>query len=112
MRVRHTILAQRAADLSWDPASLSAELKRRGVKYCAYSTVAGWLNGNRGFKEMRSLEELCDILQLQIDAVRINAKAEPADALAKLHANASRLDAKDVNLLLQISESMLPKPPA
>lgn len=48
---------------------VAAELNRRGLDL-AYSTVAGWFNGNRGKRwDVKELEELLDVLKTDFNSM-------------------------------------------
>ena len=43
-------------------------MSKRGFKV-AYSTVAGWFNGNRGVRSMEHLKALCAVLRTDLNAL-------------------------------------------
>jgi hypothetical protein len=47
---------------------VTAELNRLGHEV-AYSTVAGWFNGNRGIGKMEHLIAVCRVLKTDLDAM-------------------------------------------
>ena len=62
-------LNARREHLQMEVKDVAAELNRRGLPL-AYSTVAGWFNGNRGGRwKMDELKELCAVLQTDIDTM-------------------------------------------
>ena len=104
---RANLLGRQAVNLGLDPESIRQELARRAIRV-AYSTVAGWLNGNRGGpRSMRTLAELCSILELDLDLLRDDKKAAEGDPRARLRARIASLDDKQVELVLSVTEAVI-----
>jgi transcriptional regulator with XRE-family HTH domain len=61
-------LTARRESLGLDVKEVHAALNRRGVDV-AYSTVAGWFNGNRGVRNMDHLRALCAVLETDLNAL-------------------------------------------
>jgi len=62
-------LTARMKGLDMDLGQVTAELNRRGINV-GYSTVAGWLNGNRGTRwDVKELQGLLDVLQTDLAAM-------------------------------------------
>ncbi len=62
-------LNARRESLGLEVKDAAAELNRRGFDL-AYSSVAGWFNGNRGERwKVKELRALLDILQTDLDAM-------------------------------------------
>ena len=81
MKLPRSNLQARLSDLGLSVKKVHAEMNRRGhdVKY---STVAGWLNGSRGVRDMQHLRELCDILESDLDTLsagKLELAEKPVD---------------------------------
>lgn len=63
----NNLTAQRES-LGLTVPAVHQELNRRGVPV-AFSTVAGWFNGNRGIRNMDHLKALCDVLKTDMDSM-------------------------------------------
>lgn len=61
-------LTARREELNLSVPDVHAELNRRGFPV-AFSTVAGWFNGNRGVRSMEHLKALCGILQTDLNTL-------------------------------------------
>lgn len=61
-------LTARRIALGLNVPQVHAALNERGIDV-AFSTVAGWFNGNRGVRNMEHLKALCSILQTDINAM-------------------------------------------
>ena len=61
-------LTARREQLGLTVPQVHEELNRRGVPV-AFSTVAGWFNGNRGVRNMENLKALCAVLQTDVNSV-------------------------------------------
>lgn len=62
-------LNARRESLGLEVKDVAAELNRRGFDL-AYSSVAGWFNGNRGERwKVKELRALLDILQTDLEAM-------------------------------------------
>lgn len=62
-------LTSRRESLGLEVKDVAAELNRRGFDL-AYTTVAGWFNGNRGERwKVKELRALLDILQTDLEAM-------------------------------------------
>lgn len=62
-------LNARRESLGFEVKDVAAELNRRGFDL-AYTTVAGWFNGNRGERwKVKELRALLDILQTDLDSM-------------------------------------------
>lgn len=61
-------LNARRRELGLTVVEVHKALNRRGTDV-AFSTVAGWFNGNRGVKSMEHLKALCVVLQTDLNAL-------------------------------------------
>jgi len=61
-------LAVRREALGLSVPQVQQELNRMGFNV-AFSTVAGWFNGNRGVRKMEHLKALCKILKTDLNAL-------------------------------------------
>jgi transcriptional regulator with XRE-family HTH domain len=61
-------LTSRRKQLGLEVADVHEALSRAGFDL-AYSTVAGWLNGNRGVRKMEHLKALCAVLQTDLNTL-------------------------------------------
>lgn len=61
-------LTARRESLDLSVPDVHEKLNRRGVDV-AFSTVAGWFNGNRGVRKMEHLKALCAVLQTDLDSL-------------------------------------------
>ena len=59
-------LTARREVLGLNVPEVHAELNRRGFPV-AFSTVAGWFNGNRGVRKMEHLKALCAVLKTDLN---------------------------------------------
>lgn len=66
-QISDNLTARREA-LGLEVTDVHAEMNRRGFDV-AYSTVAGWFNGNRGVRNMEHLRALCAILQTDLNSL-------------------------------------------
>lgn len=63
-----TNLNARRKELGLTVVQVHQALNRRGIDV-AFSTVAGWFNGNRGVKSMEHLKALCAVLQTDMNSL-------------------------------------------
>lgn len=69
MSTFHDNLTQHRDNLKLTVGDVTAELNRRGFPV-AFSTVAGWFNGNRGTRwKVDELRALLDVLQTDLEAM-------------------------------------------
>lgn len=61
-------LTTRRESLGLSVPQVHAALNARGVDV-AFSTVAGWFNGNRGVRKMEHLKALCVVLQTDLNTL-------------------------------------------
>jgi transcriptional regulator with XRE-family HTH domain len=73
-------LTARRESLGLDVKQVHQALNRRGVDV-AYSTVAGWFNGNRGVRNMEHLKALCAVLETDLNSLVSGEMEVVEDAL-------------------------------
>ena len=103
-------LQTRLVELGLSVKMVHAEMNRRGFDV-KYSTVAGWLNGSRGIREMQHLRAICDILQRDLDALSDGQMAlaeQPVDVAITRGAKVLPDDKKELVLALIRSLSTPP----
>lgn len=61
-------LTARRESLGLTVPQVHAALNARGIDV-AFSTVAGWFNGNRGVRKMEHLKALCVVLQTDLNTL-------------------------------------------
>lgn len=102
-------LTARRESLGLSVSDVQSALNRRGFPV-AFSTVAGWFNGNRGVRKMEHLKALCAVLQIDLNSLtgdETEVAEGPVDAAVVREVRQLSPDQREA--VLALVRSMRPK---